>query len=175
MTNPGFQLTQPETRKPINEEQPSSGDEISGHRNSGLSSCPSAVLQKRKGKSKSRTKKQGERCIECTKGFQFWRDPPLQIKCLTCSRWTHLRCIGYVYDEDSFNCQACSPRTPVSEPPASASQPTPQVSVSESPPASVSQSPHPASVSEPPSTSMLRSPPQVSELPPASMPDTGNI
>ena len=38
---------------------------------------------------------------------------------VTCSRWTHIRCIGYGYDEDSFNCQACSPRAPVSEPPAS--------------------------------------------------------
>ena len=37
---------------------------------------------------------------------------------VTCSRWTHIRCIGYGYDED-FNCQACSPRAPVSEPPAS--------------------------------------------------------
>ena len=54
----------------ISEEQPSWGDEISGH--PGLSSCPSAVLQERKGKSKYRTKKQSERCIECTKGFQFF-------------------------------------------------------------------------------------------------------
>ena len=44
----------------ISEEQESSGDEISGHRNSNLASCPSVVLQKRKGKSKSRTKKQSE-------------------------------------------------------------------------------------------------------------------
>ena len=125
----------------ISEEQQSSGDEISGYRNSNLASCPSVVLQKRKGKSKSRTKKQSEKCVECSKGFQFWRDPPLQIRCLTCRRWIHFRCIGYGYDEDSFNCQVYSP---VSEPPASVSQPPPQVLVSEPPPASVSQSPLPA-------------------------------
>ena len=119
----------------ISEEQPSSGDEISGHRASGLASCPTAVLQKRKGKTKSRTKKKAEKCVECTKGFQFWRDPPLQIQCLTCRRWTHFRCLGYGFDEDAFNCQICSPRPPVSEPP-------PQVSVSEPPPASVSVEPN---------------------------------
>ena len=133
-----------ETQYISEEEQPSSGDEISGHRASGLASCPTAVLQKRKGKTKSRTKKKAEKCVECTKGFQFWRDPPLQIQCLTCRRWTHFRCLGYGFDEDAFNCQICSPRPPVSEPPpqVSVSEPPPQVSVSEPPPASVSVEPN---------------------------------
>ena len=103
-----------ETRN-LSEDQ-SSGDDVSGHINPGLGSCPAAALQPRRRQAK-RTRKKVEKCLVCQKGFAFWRDPPLQKQCSKCKRFIHIKCIRFIHEENNFLCQSCS-----SHPPSSTSQ-----------------------------------------------------
>ena len=84
----------------------SSGDEVSGLPPRGL---PAAFLKSRQPLAKKRPRPPRPTCPACKKGFQFARNPPLQLKCKTCPSYVHLRCLTETYDEENFRCQTCSP------------------------------------------------------------------
>lgn len=91
----------------------SSGDEVSGLPPRGL---PAAFLKSRRHEAKkcpraTKTARQVARlkCPRCSKGFQFARNPPLQLKCRECPVYVHLRCMEEGFDEETFLCQQCSP------------------------------------------------------------------
>ena len=86
----------------------SSGDEVSGLPPRGLTA---AFLKSRLPEAKKRpraTKTVRLKCPSCKKGFQFGRNPPLQLKCQKCPVYVHLRCIEDIYDEENFICRQCS-------------------------------------------------------------------
>ena len=81
-----------------------SSEELSGLAPTSPSTIPAALRTKsRPTKAKS---SRSEKCVECSKGFAFWRQPPLQIQCKKCHKWVHLRHLNY-YDEDNYLCRKC--------------------------------------------------------------------
>lgn len=42
-----------------------------------------AALRTKSSKTKAKSSR-SEKCVECKRGFQFWRQPPLQIQCKKC-------------------------------------------------------------------------------------------